>query len=125
MPTFDPRELLSQTQWLRQLARSLVKEGADDLVQDAWIAALRSPPRGERGLRPWLRTVVTNAARLRWRGDANRAAREETAAELHERDVPSPDELLERHELQQLLARLVSDSTNRFDRRFSCASRRA
>jgi RNA polymerase sigma factor (sigma-70 family) len=109
MPPLDPRELLSQTQWLRQLARSLVKEGADDLVQEAWVAALRSPPRGDRGLRPWLRKVVTNAARFRWRGDTNRAAREETAAELDDRAVPSPDELLERHELQQLLAQLVSE----------------
>lgn len=109
MTSFDPRQLLSQTQWLRQLARSLVKEGADDLVQDAWVAALRSPPRSDRGLRPWLRKVVTNGARLRWRGDANRAAREEIAGGLDDRAVPSPDELLERHELQQLLARLVSE----------------
>lgn len=109
MPSLDPSELLSQTHWLRQLARSLVNEGADDVVQDAWVAALSNPPRGERGLRPWLRTVVTNAVRLRWRGNANRVAREEAASDLDDRLVPSPAELLERHELQQLLARLVGE----------------
>ena len=109
MPSLDPSELLSQTHWLRQLARSLVNEGADDLVQVAWVAALSNPPRAERGLRPWLRTVVTNTVRLRWRGNANRVAREEAACDLDDRVVPSPAELLERHELQQLLARLVGE----------------
>jgi RNA polymerase sigma factor (sigma-70 family) len=109
MPSLDPSELLSQTHWLRQLARSLVKEGADDVVQDAWVAALGNPPRAERGLRPWLRTVVTNAVRRRWRGNANRVAREEAASVFDDRVVPSPAELLERHELQQLLARLVGE----------------
>jgi hypothetical protein len=56
-----------------------------------------------------LRTVITNAARLRWRGEANRTAREQAASVLDERDVPSAAELLERHELQQVLARLVGE----------------
>ncbi|MDQ3364257.1 MAG: sigma-70 family RNA polymerase sigma factor [Myxococcota bacterium] len=109
MATVDPRELLEHTSWLRQLARSLVTEGADDLVQDTWVAALRRPPRGDHGVRPWLRKVVTNAARLRWRSDAHRTAREQVVAHLGENEVPSPAQLLERHELQQVLARLVSE----------------
>ncbi len=109
MASVDPKELLAHAGWLRQLARSLVHEGADDLVQDTWVAALRQPPHGERGLRPWLRAVIANAARMRWRGDAHRAAREQVAASLDDRDVPSAEHLLERHELQQLLARLVGE----------------
>jgi len=109
MAAFDPSELLSHASWLRQLARSLARESADDLVQDTWLAAMRRPPRSERSLRPWLRTVLTNAARLRWRGDAHRSAREQVAATLDDRDAASAAELLERHELQLLLARLVSE----------------
>lgn len=109
MESADPSELLHHANWLRQLARSLVDEGADDLVQETWVAALRRPPRSGTSARPWLRAVLTNAARLRWRGDANRAARERATAALADRDVPSSAELLERHELQQLLARLVGD----------------
>jgi RNA polymerase sigma factor (sigma-70 family) len=109
MASVDPSDLLSHASWLRQLARSLVREGADDLVQDTWVAALRRPPENARSARPWLRTVITNAARLRWRGDANRTARETAAADLEDDEVPSPEKLLERHELQQLLARLVGE----------------
>lgn len=109
MGSVDPSELLSHASWLRQLARSLVHEEADDLVQDAWVAALRRPPRNAGSLRPWLRRVTTNAARLRWRGDTNRSTRERAAADVAEDEVASPQKLLERHELQQLIARLVSE----------------
>lgn len=74
MAPVDTSELLAHATWLRRLARSLVREGADDLVQDTWVAALRRPPDGERSVRPWLRTVLINVARLRWRGNANRDA---------------------------------------------------
>ena len=105
----DPSELLSHASWLRHLARTLVRESADDLVQDTWVAALRRPPENVGSIRPWLRTVVTNAARLRWRSETNRSARERAAVDLAEQEAPSAEKLLERHELQQLLARLVSD----------------
>src|SRR5690349_12643582 len=100
MASIDPSDLLSHAGWLRQLARSLVSDGADDLVQDTWLAALRRPPRSEGSLRPWLRAVITNAARLRWRGDSNRDAREHALADAADGEVPSAEQLLERHELQ-------------------------
>lgn len=114
MASVNPSDLLTHANWLRQLARSLVREGADDLVQETWVAALRHPPRSEGSARPWLRRVLTNAARLRWRGDANRTAREHAAAALDDREVPSAAELLDRHELRQLLARLVSELAEPF-----------
>lgn len=107
----DPQALLEQAAWLRRLALSLVRDSAaaDDLVQETWAAALRRPPDGERPLRPWLRRVLENAARFRWRGDRNRAAREERVASVGDDEAtPSAEELLARHETQQLLARLVS-----------------
>src|SRR6478735_4000439 len=98
MATIDPSELLEHASWLRKLARTLVSDGADDLVQDTWVAALRTPPERAAGPRPWLRAVLTNAARLRWRGDASRAAREQAVA--GEREAPSSEQRLARHELQ-------------------------
>lgn len=107
----DPHALLAHAAWLRRLARSLVGDGAaaDDLVQEAWVAALRRPPDADRPLRPWLRRVLENAARFRWRGEANRAAREAHVVALADDATPSSDELLVRHEAQQLLARLVGE----------------
>ncbi len=108
----DPHALLEHSAWLRRLALSLVRDSAaaDDLVQETWAAALRRPPDRERPLRPWLRRVLENAARFRWRGDRNRAAREERVASVGDDEAtPSAEELLARHETQQLLARLVSE----------------
>src|SRR5262245_139056 len=104
--TSDPQALLEHAAWLRRLARSLVD--GEDLVQDTWLAALRRPPATDRPMRPWLRRVFGNAARFRWRSEVNRSARERAAAELDDRAVPGGDELLERHETQRLLARLVA-----------------
>lgn len=107
----SPETLLEHATWLRRLAASLVGEPAtaDDLVQDTWVAALRRPPDADRPLRPWLARVVRNAARFRWRGDANRVAREAITASAGEAIAPTSEELLARHQLQQLLARLVGE----------------
>lgn len=59
----DPRrmaDLLQETEWVRSLARRLVGDAAraDDIAQDAFVAALRAGPAGDHGLRPWLTVVV-------------------------------------------------------------------
>jgi RNA polymerase sigma-70 factor (ECF subfamily) len=83
----DPRrlsaaQLVRHTEFLRALARGLVgdRSAADDVVQDTWVAALTGPPREERALRAWLRTVVRRVAWRRHRGDRRRASREQAAA---------------------------------------------
>ncbi len=103
-----PESLLEHATWLRRLAASLVgdRSTADDLVQETWVAALRRPPSSDRPVRPWLARVLRNAARFRWRSDTNRAARE-TVAAATDAAAPSGEELLARHQLQQLLAKLV------------------
>src|SRR6185369_2555455 len=63
----------------------------------------------DRPLRPWLARVVRNAARFRRRSETNRAAREIVAAEHADTSTATSEELLARHELQQLLARLVAE----------------
>ena len=62
--------LLAHGAWARRLAHSLVGEAAaaDDLVQEAWRAALERPPALDRPVRPWLGRVLTNLARHRARG---------------------------------------------------------
>ncbi len=99
--------LLAESGWLRALAASLVSDPAtaDDLVQETWLAALRSPPSADRPLRPWLRTVLENFLRMRRRGAGAREARERVraASESHAGDL----ELVERVEEQRYLAREV------------------
>jgi RNA polymerase sigma factor (sigma-70 family) len=107
----SPEKLLEHATWLRRLAASLVGSGgpADDLVQDTWVAALKRPPETDRPLRPWLARVVRNAARFHWRSDKNRSSRESVAAGDAEHVTPSSEDLLARHQLQQLLAKLVGE----------------
>jgi RNA polymerase sigma-70 factor (ECF subfamily) len=77
----DSQQILAQGPWLRALARGLVRNEsvADDLVQDAWTAALRRPPPKDRPLRPWLARVLRNAMLMRLRGERRRLRREDDA----------------------------------------------
>ena len=107
----SPETMLEHATWLRRLAGGLVGDRAlaDDLAQDTWVAALQRPPDTDRPVRPWLARVVRNAARFRWRSDANRAAREAVTTMNAETVTPTSEELLARHQLQQLLAMLVGE----------------
>lgn len=106
--TFTPEALLAETDWMRRLARALVRDAdaADELVQETVLAALRAKPDLDRGLRPWLGRVLRNVARQRTRSSARRTARER--ARFAPDDVaPEAGELAARVELQQLVVRLV------------------
>ena len=96
-------ELLAHGAWARRLAHSLVGEAAaaDDLVQEAWRAALERPPALDRPVRPWLGRVLTNLARHRARGAGRQAARERAVA--RDESLPGPDELVERLDSQRAL----------------------
>ena len=78
--------LLSQTDWVRRLARTLVEDPAwaEDLAQETLLTALERPPvcaHGERSLRTWLARVLRNRIRLGRRGELRRRARERAAAQ--------------------------------------------
>jgi len=99
-------ELAQHAEWLRGLARALVGDAAvaDDLAQDAWLAF------GTRALdadsaRPFLARVVRRLAGKWRRGEGRRVARERDASRGEH--VPSPDESLERLEMQELLVRML------------------
>lgn len=74
--------LLAHRAWVRAVARALSQgdADADDLEQDAWVAAIEGPPEHEESLRGWLRGVLRRRAAMRVRGDVRRDRRERTAA---------------------------------------------
>ena len=103
--------LLVEAQWLRELARYLAHDhpDADDLVQETWAAALRSPPAPGRPPRPWLGQVLRNLIRMNVRGAARRRAREQAATAEITTESASAQATLETLELQRMLAAMVKE----------------
>ena len=101
----DVATLLAEADWLTRLARSLVgSDDVDDIVQETYVAALRSPPDPDRQARPWLRRVMVNVVRMRHRGRVRRDAREQAAIAA---EIPTPEQALERARVERTLANLV------------------
>jgi RNA polymerase sigma-70 factor (ECF subfamily) len=106
----DLAALLEHSTWVRRLAGSLVRDDAlaDDLTQEAWLAAMRHPPDKGRPLRPWLAQVLRNLVRMRFRGDRRRQGREQSTSAAQSSDsLASPEQLLSRVEMQRALSSLV------------------
>ncbi len=102
----DVTALLAEAAWLTRLARSLVgSDDADDVVQETYAAALRTPPDPDLPARPWLRRVMVNVVRMRHRGRVRRDTREQ--ASMIAEPVPSPEQLLVRARVERTLADLV------------------
>lgn len=99
----NAQTLLEQAAWVGALARSLVRDEAtaQDVVQETWLAALKSAPRESGRLKPWLAHVLANAAKKRGRTEQRREKRERAVARPDR--SPSPDEIAERFETQRLL----------------------
>jgi len=78
--SLTPEHILEHGPFLRGLARSLLRDAAsaDDVVQEAWMAALRRPQEA-RDLRPWLVGVVRNLVRREKRTSVRRQTREQQA----------------------------------------------
>ena len=108
--THSLETILAESAWVRSLARSLTRTEADaeDLMQDAWTAAIRRPPDADRPVRPWLASVLRNLARSKQRSAARGRARE-TEVSRQEADVPSADELVSIAEQQEQLSALVRE----------------
>ncbi len=77
-----PQTLEEHGSFVRSLARSLLADpqGADDLAQDAWVAAMERPPRHAENLRGWFATVVHRLARQARRNAELRSLREAASA---------------------------------------------
>ena len=105
--------LMAEMAWMRRLARALLKgiDGADDLVQDTWLAASgTTTPSDRRALRPWLARVAINLVRSERRSQTRRTAREHASVEAVD-PVRTPEDLLQRVEVQ----RRVADEVVRLD----------
>jgi RNA polymerase sigma factor (sigma-70 family) len=106
----DPRlfeHLLERTGWMRSLARQLCADRAvaDDIAQDAWLAALEHPPRDTGAARAWIARVIANLTHARQRGESARSARQELVARREE--VSSTADVVERAEIGKKLAECV------------------
>src|SRR5262245_23502265 len=58
-------DLEDKIPWMQELACHLVRDrdAARELVQDAWLMALRRPPREQDRPRAWIGTVMRNLVR--------------------------------------------------------------
>src|SRR6185295_7929723 len=74
--------LLAHREWVRAVARAVVRDpnAADDVEQETWLAALKSPPRDATSLRGWFGAVARSRARRIGRTDSRREAREAVVA---------------------------------------------
>ncbi|MCK6447444.1 MAG: sigma-70 family RNA polymerase sigma factor [Planctomycetes bacterium] len=97
--------LVERAAWMKRLARELVRDphAADDLVQEAWVAALERPPEPGTPVQRWFAAVMRNFARDRWRANVRRRATERESA----RPERSRDEALERLDAHALLVDAV------------------
>jgi len=101
--------LLQDIAWLKRLATMLAndRDDADDLVQEAWIAAWRRQPDATRPMRAWLTKVVRDLAGMKRRSDRRRAARHALADDAQA--PAAPDEALAQLRLHRTLVELVID----------------
>ncbi|HEX6883199.1 MAG TPA: sigma-70 family RNA polymerase sigma factor [Planctomycetota bacterium] len=100
-------ELWRHGERLRALARRLIADPdlGEDVVQEAWLAALRRPPAARVDLGAWLAGAVRNlASRVRLR-EVGRREVEQRAARAEAQE--GPDEAVTRAELLQRLGQAV------------------
>ena len=106
----DLVRLLHETRWVRSLAGRLVADcdAAEDLAQDACLAALGRPPRSDDNLGGWLRGVMQNLLRQQARSRRRRERREAEVASSRVEDAGQPvDLLVERASVQRAVVDAV------------------
>lgn len=99
--------LLAESGWIRSLARNLVRDSdeAEELTQEAWLAALHTPPKPDKPVRRWLAAVMRNFARQRRRRERVRTRPDDELESVVESPVTS-EELVAR---QRLLVSAVEE----------------
>ena len=98
--------LLLHADFVRRVAVALAgRDGADDLCQDTWAAALQHPPADGSRPRSWLATVARNLFRDAARRSRRQAARE--GGEVVEPSVPAIDDIVAREELRRQVVAAV------------------
>jgi len=110
MPASVPLDqLLAHKAWLRRLARALVKDPnrADDLEQEVWLRAIRTPPATKRSLRGWLGTVLRRTAVDQHRADERRERHEGAIATRSRRTGPATARLAEQADTHRRVTEAV------------------
>lgn len=112
----DPQDLQRYRNSLRGLARALLADEsrADDVVQDAYVAALERDAGFLSFPRAWLSRVVRNRSVKVLRSESNARSRERLVSEPAL--APSSDEVLERIELHET----VLDAVRRLREPYRC-----
>lgn len=97
-------ELLAHREWVRAFAGALVRDpaDADDLAQDAWAGALRSPPARGTKVRAWFATVLRNRARDRHRRAVVAEDAHRNLSAAPDATADSPAAIAERAEMERL-----------------------
>jgi RNA polymerase sigma factor (sigma-70 family) len=100
-------ELLAHAGWVRRLAARLVRDAdvAEDVAQEVWAHALRSPPRDRRNLRGWLAAAVRSTALTLKRSESRRTSRETAVAPAEV--APATSDLVARAHLHRELVEHV------------------
>jgi len=103
-----PEILLGHAAFLKNLARALLRDeqAAEDVVQDAFLAAIEKPP-APGNLRAWLASVVRHLSLSRLRSAKRRSAREQRAGGEGGDGPPPPEDVVARMELQRRVVAAV------------------
>ncbi|MSR61572.1 MAG: sigma-70 family RNA polymerase sigma factor [Planctomycetes bacterium] len=107
--SFDASYVLAHTDWVRALARGLLRSDpalADDLAQEVCLAALYRPRLAGGSLAGWLAGALRNLVRQHRRGEGRRRAREAAVARAERQ--PSAFELVERLALHRQVVEAVA-----------------
>jgi len=108
MHSLSPELLAANDGWLRALVRRLVDDGqTDDVLQEVWGHAMRTPPRDEQALPAWLATVARRIAGKKARSSQRRKKHEQLAAETRSANAVDPSHLVARVEERQRVAQTV------------------
>lgn len=106
-PSVDVETLLAHRGWVRALAWSLLRDAhaVDEVEQETWLRALRSPPSDDTAARGWLATVVRNVVKNRFRSSSRRRTHETAAA--RPATSPSTVDVVARADAQQGVVQAV------------------
>ena len=99
------QRLLEEEPFVRLLARTLLAEEADEVVQRTWLQAVRHGGGGVEEPRSWLARIVRNVASNLRRDRSRRQRREHDAVAAG--CVPSSAELMQREEQRRFLVAAV------------------
>lgn len=106
--------ILKETAWAKRVARAMIGREADDLLADAWTAAIENPPEQDDKVRGWLRVVMRRkAAKSRRRAFLAKSAEIGAARPEAVDSRDADDRLIDLHERLAAAVRDLPDPMRR------------